>query len=295
MLHNFVNADLAEPWCMQDVGKGRIEVVVDESAVSDDEGEWVYMMSVDVQQAWPYFWYVIRRWRKDAEGRGDSVLVAQGHADTWDELDHIRQKHNVPNAGVIVDAGFGPLEHAEVYRECVARATKWGWQNPVTKKILTTPIAGAKAVPLDGWLPAKGFPSRKKWRDKNGVMQPWRMQVNDPYRGTEKSGQVVDRLFEFAADHFLDILQQLRAGRLAERWIVPKQLLTEEYKKHLDARIPGDRGWVKRSKNWPDHLLDCEVMQVAYAYMLGLLRSSRGSQRSTHREEKGLDGSGESV
>jgi len=281
ILHNFVNADLAEPWVSQDAGRSRIELSSATSSIAPDGEGWVRLMTVDVQQAWPYFWFVIRRWSKLQANRGDSVLIAQGHADTWDELDAVRQKHDVPNAAVMVDAGFGAYEFAEVYRECAQRATQWGWLNPVTKKILKTPVPGARATPIDGWIAAKGFPSRKKWRHKDGTVHPWRWQDNDPFRGTEKAGQYIDRLFEFAADYFLDVLHVMRSGRSLEQWQVPADLITQDYRRHMDAKVLDSTGrWIKRSKMWPDHLLDCEIMQVAFAHMLGLLRSSRKTAKT---------------
>ena len=53
----------------------------------------------------------------------------------------------------------------------------------------------------------------------------------------------------------------------------------ETYRWHLDAKRYGPRAirrrvvWesVKRSSRWPDHLLDCEVTQIAWAAFHGRL------------------------
>ena len=39
--------------------------------------------------------------------------------------------------------------------------------------------------------------------------------------------------------------------------------------------------WAKRSNNWPNHLLDCEVMQLALAMKFGALKLL-----SNQKEEK---------
>jgi hypothetical protein len=47
----------------------------------------------------------------------------------------------------------------------------------------------------------------------------------------------------------------------------------ETYRRHLDAKRYEPRAvrrrvvweWTKRSSRWPDHLLDCEITQIAWA------------------------------
>ena len=124
------------------------------------------------------------------------------------------------------------------------------------------------------WLPAKGMPSRKRWKDsESGLLVPWTLQAVDPFLGTAAAGQVTLNLFEFSGDFFKDLLANLRAGRGGHRWTVPAAMATEEYWRQLDAeiktpafsRVTGKthHQWLPRSKHWPNHLLDCETLQVA--------------------------------
>jgi hypothetical protein len=91
------------------------------------------------------------------------------------------------------------------------------------------------------------------------------------------------KLLEFNGEYLLGMLAKLRRGPDAAgglRWELTEQV-GEEYFKHLDAKylkpVPVDRRgnirhiWTKRSHLWPDHLLDCEVMQLAFSMFHGLL------------------------
>jgi hypothetical protein len=94
------------------------------------------------------------------------------------------------------------------------------------------------------------------------------------------------KLLEFNGEYLLGMLAKLRLGPDAAgglRWELTEQSLSvgeEEYRKHLAGKIEkavADRRgnkrhiWVKRTHLWPDHLLDCEVMQLAFAMFHGLL------------------------
>jgi len=72
-----------------------------------------------------------------------------------------------------------------------------------------------------------------------------------------------------------------QAKDLSITWAVAKDVATEEYWQHLDAEYLDQqpskktgkttRTWTKRSQRWPNHLLDCEVMQLAFAMWCGLM------------------------
>ena len=283
VLRNFINSDLALPWAAQDaIAAARVIV---EKPEATQEGKWTRLMTVDCQQSWPYFWWVIRAWRADGENRGDSILIAQGHADTWEELTAIQAKYGVANSGVMVDSGYGARENAEVYRECFRRATKWLWQSPSSGRLLDKPVAGARIFPRDGWLAAKGFPSRKRWKSKTGEMLPYRLHAYDPFHGTADQGKYGDYLFEFSGDYFLDLLELLRSGKAPETWAVSDGAADKEYWRHMEGKMRDSGGnWVKRSRRWPDHLADCEKMQVAFAYYLGLLRGAPQADQPPHQK-----------
>ena len=257
-LQGFINGDLAEPFENQDTRGQRVEIVTESIRETDDDDapEPVRLMSVDCQAKAPFFWYVVREWIG-----GNSLALSAGPADTWEELEEIQRQHEVKDAAVIVDSGFGARSDAEVYRNCCLHGS----------------IEGGYHV---GWLPSKGMPGRKRWRDKQHQSQPWHMVNIDPMMGTAQSGQVNMSLFEFSGDFFKDVLEGLRQGRGDVTWGVHPEVNTDEYWRHLDGEIKtatrhGKTGsvtyqWQKRSRHWPNHMLDCEVMQIALATFFNL-------------------------
>lgn len=89
-------------------------------------------------------------------------------------------------------------------------------------------------------------------------------------------------LFEFAADYFKDILLMLRRQeQRAHRWSVHADVANDVYWQHLDAEVKDIQRnptsgkltytWKRRSSQWPNHLYDCEVMQLAAAASFGIL------------------------
>jgi hypothetical protein len=77
-------------------------------------------------------------------------------------------------------------------------------------------------------------------------------------------------------------LERLRKGKTATRWEVADNVASPEYWRHLDceqkvARMSSATGrttwtWLPRSSKWPNHLADCEVMQVAAAIFHNRIR-----------------------
>lgn len=373
-MRGFINSVLAEPDMTQEHARNRVEVE-GQKRISDDEF-WTTLMTSDVQQNWPYFWFTARKWRlftisnplelKDGKlpveqmngaadmckklscdavaaellrfpsvdyalfkwlieqkltgkkleklfndckqdaielGRriyselkvrmprgGDSEAVAAGHCDTWDELKALQTRFNIgkglpfSNAGVMIDSGFGAYENAEVMRNCYTMATEFAWRNPVTKEFVEYPVQGFQPFARDGWLPCKGFPSRKRWTD-TGVSLPWRLHVDDPFKGTSEAGTYLHYVFEYAAEFFMDKMADIRAQRGGYLWAVAgdiellpvddngaSQIRIEEYWKHMDGMYK-DREtgkWKDRGRKWPAHLHDAERMQIALASYLGI-------------------------
>jgi hypothetical protein len=168
----------------------------------------------------------------------------------------------ITDSRVLVDSGFGARSDSDVYKNCVRFSE-------------LEALANGRALAI-GWLPAKGMPSRKRWKDpESGLLVPWYLSAVDPFSGTAAAGQVTLSLFEFSGDFFKDVLANLRAGRGGFKWTVPEAMATEDYWRQLDAevktavfsRVTGrtTHQWLPRSKHWPNHLLDCETLQVAAA------------------------------
>jgi hypothetical protein len=267
-LQGFINGDLAEPYMAQDTLSERVELITSKVEVT---AEWRKILTVDCQAKAPYFWHVVRAWNG-----GNSEGLAAGPLDSWDDIRAVQLGQKVPDVGVVVDSGFGARADADVYRAC-ARFCEFVERNQ------GSPVAL-------GWMPAKGMPTRKRWRhvtrDTAGrvtgaTFEPWYVGNVDPFLGTGDAGRCEMSLFEFAGDFFKDILDNLRRGRGGYTWKVAAEMATDEYWRHMDSNVKtavvGRTGkvthqWLTRSKHWPDHLLDCEVEQVAVAVFFGLFK-----------------------
>lgn len=257
-LQGFINGDLAEPYESQDRQTERVELITSRVEV---KAEWRKMLTVDCQARAPHFWHVIRAW----DG-ANSVGVGAGPLDTWDDIRSRQTGAGVQDVGVVIDSGYGAKSDAEVYRSCVR---------------FCEIVAGRSKPVAIGWMPAKGMPTRKRWRDEtSGLMVPYYLRAIDPFVGTAEAGRVEMSLFEFAGDFFKDILDMLRKGQGGFKWSVEAEVATDEYWRHMDAEVKmpvfskatgrTTYQWQPRSRHWPNHLFDCEVMQVATANFFGL-------------------------
>jgi hypothetical protein len=266
-LQGMINGDFAEPYQLQDRQSERVELVRDSLVVT---AEWRPLMTVDCQAKSPHFWTVVRQWNG-----GNSVGVYANCCDTVEELRDVQQRYKVPDVAVAVDSGFGAISEAEVYRTC-ARFSQ-----------LIQRSQGRKPE-LVGWIPIKGQPTRKRWRNDKKELVPFFWAEIDPFIGTDRAGLAAIKLLEYASDFFKDILENLRKGRTRYKWEVlevPTALGQrtmgeggmdiEVYWQHLDgqfrAQVLNKRTgrvsteWTKRGKHWPDHVLDCEKSQVMEA------------------------------
>lgn len=256
----FINSDLAEPYAAQDISTKRVEKVMQIEVLA----EWKKIMSVDCQAKSPHFWFVIR-----AYGGKEIIGLKGGPLETWDDVRSVQLASGVPDAGVIVDSGYGAKDDAEVYRTCA----DYGEQ--IEDGVI------AKIVHI-GWMPAKGMPGNRTWRDKEtGLYLPYYYRPIDPYIGLRDAGNHSIEVFEFASDYFKDILQSLRNPRdpanAKYRWSIHADLDTDEYHLHMrgevkdDLKSPGRPKWRIRHRYAKNHMFDCETMQVAAANAFGLL------------------------
>lgn len=253
-LQGFINGDLAEPYQAQDTLQERIELVTSKVEVT---AEWRKLLTVDCQAKAPFFWHVVRAWNG-----GNSNAVSAGPLDTWEEIRETQQRHTIPDVCVSIDSGFGAKSDAEVYKTCVRFAEL---QETAAGKVLAI-----------GWVPSKGMPSRKRWKDPaTGLLIPWYLATVDPFVGTASAGQVCQTLFEFSGDFFKDILESLRGKKTGFKWSVSEDVSSDDYWRHLDSEVKTAvlnkrtgrvaHEWRKRSEHWPNHLMDCETLQIAFA------------------------------
>jgi hypothetical protein len=256
-LQDFINSDLAEPYVGQDTRQDRADLAGTKVEITD---EWRGALTVDCQRKAPYFWWIKRFW-----SGGNSNGVAGGSADTWEELRKIQLEPGarVDDDWVVIDSGFGARSDAEVYATC----SRFG--EFVARKLGKVPLHV-------GWMPCKGMPGKKRWKDPDsGLMVPYFLRGFDPFIDTPEAGELEMSLFEFSADYFKDILFDLRRGNRPYAWGVAEVLATDEYFRHADGEIKEavfnpqtgrtQEVWRPRAKTWPNHLNDCEVIQVAHA------------------------------
>lgn len=260
-LQGFINGNLAEPWENQAAPRQREELIVAGTEGLAEKA--IKFLTVDCQASSPHFWFVVRAWNED----GSSRAIEAGPLDTWHDVREKQGQHGVQDVHVVIDSGY---DAPSVYSECL----RWGRFFPRTGR-----------VPLwVGWMPAKGMP-RKGWRNpKTGVEDPFFLRGIDPRVGDNagRQGKLELKLLEFGTDVTKDILERLRKGKTATRWEVADNVASPEYWRHLDceqkvARMSSATGrttwtWLPRSSKWPNHLADCEVMQVAAAIFHNRIR-----------------------
>jgi hypothetical protein len=275
-LQNFINGTLAEPYASQDTVRQRTELVAAKLEVT---GEWKKILTVDCQARAPYFWHVVRAWTA-----GRSEAVAAGALHTWEEVERVQAEHAIPGVGVFIDSSWGARSDADVYSACMRRC-----------ELVPRPNGGLpQAI---GWQPCKGFPERKRWKDdQTGLWLPYILRPIDPFLGTSNAGQVEMMLFEVSTDFFKDILDMMRARRGPHQWSVAADVATDEYWRHLDGESKvSDRSpktgkvkyiWKRRSSHWPNHLFDCETMQLAAAAFFGLLDLGQVPEGDTRDERQ---------
>lgn len=261
---NVINSRFAEPYTCQDLSSNRREII--RESVIEVGVEWHKLLTADAQQKQPHFWFVVRAWNgKTTEG------IACGHTDTFDELRAIQIANGVKDTCVIVDSGYGSKSDAEVYQNCA----RFGLTQPSGQRFLHF-----------GWMPSKGMPKNKFWYDRKRKQHfPYFLKDIDPFMGTTDAGKVFTSLFEFSAGYYEDKLEDMRNPERAQRtgfvWAVSPQMdkfvadNASTYWQHMDGHIRvRDRNkmgfyseqWAKRTDKWPDHLLDCEILQVAGAH-----------------------------
>ena len=246
-LQGFINGDLAEPWESQDSRSERTEVIVtDGSQIADA----LRIMTVDVQEVSPYFWVVIRDW-----ARGPSRLRWFGSVDRWEDVRELQIQHSIQDDCVVLDSGN---QTQTVYDNCL----RWGKLVP-----------RGNGMPIwHGWLPSKGRERDAKWADpKTKAPRPFILgRAALPHKRLELP------LLEFNGDAIKDVLATLRKRGKPYAWEL-NEAASEEYFRHIDAEIKqplavGRTGkitwqWCKRNSRWPNHGLDCEIMQIAAAVL----------------------------
>jgi len=251
-LQDFINGALAEPW-VDDADKAEEVKASASDYLSGDRWDEANFsaMTVDVQDAGGrHFWAVIRDWSKDGRSRGRWA----GRVETWDDLERIREENEIRPPCVFVDSAFASRE---VYFACCRF----------------------------GWVALRGSDNESfTWNDYGRKVQRAyaRPERGDPAGGGKWDAGTLARrtcpLIKFSAPTCEDILDALRRTE-PPRWEFPKDFpldwheqMASTVKKRIRNPVTGATGakWVI-VKGRPNHLRDCEKMQVVAALLAKVL------------------------
>lgn len=246
-LKSFITESLGEPW------EERYEEEREEIVVSDYKKDDVWpeesqrFITVDVQK--DHFWAVCRAWARS----GESKLVWEGKMLTFEEIHDLQLRLQIKGWRVLIDSGYNATQ---IYEQCV----KYKW------------------IALKG-EDREYFSHHKKGKSFRRIYST--QQRGDPGIGKSTQGMKSCPLFLWSNSAAKDILDRLKRNQGA-LWGIYKDVSAEylsqmdsETKKLKHHRETGKERyvWVRIGRR-PNHLWDCECMQIVAANMTGLLNIS---------------------
>lgn len=258
-LCTFYQQRLGLPWKEEAQDFGKVEIVglagytlaeMFDAGPAKIENESHRLLTVDRQR--DHFWCVVRAWCLG----GKSRLLWRGKVLTTEQIMEIQQRFGVLPQFVMQDAQYST---AQVYDDCI----KHGW----------TALHGSGDDSFTHLLPdgrkVQKFFSPLKLAEGAGGRARYMFWASDPVKDMLAalfSGKSYP--FEIAGDVGPEYLKQLQAEAKRER--VSKQTGRSEWR------------WVKTG---PNHLRDCEAMQVAVALALGILPQPEAQQKKNEKPE----------
>lgn len=222
--------------------------------------EHIRFMTVDVQ-ADLLFWFVVRGWSK----AGDSRLHDCGELTSWDAVAAKAGEWSCAGQNVGVDSGY---DTRTVYMNCA----------------------------IKGWLAMKGDDTRNHYiyvspKSKQRIELPYKLPMSqpDPALGVRTRDEIQRihkriggkrcNLLTWCNYPIKEILFRLRDGRAKAQWLAPdsigeewmRQMRAERKVQYYDSRTGHAREAYKQIGKRPNHLLDCEAMQVVMAHFARVL------------------------
>lgn len=268
-LRGFINGDLAEPWENQENAHARVELVSEPDAPPLPAS--IILITADHQALAPYFWVTAREW----DTAGNSRLRGCYTCDDWDTLRRIQLAFSAQDRHISIDSRHNP---DQVREQCL----RFG---------RVVPLGHGNAIHV-GWTPWDGQPEKWRTKDKTTGRVAAVGMSEHPVPLARRIAYNLHSLM-FAGDFWLSLLARLRKGVEQAggiRWEVATfpagpvvegalHVNAETYWRHMDAkryvpRIAGRRvvhEWTLRSSRWPDHILDTEITQLAWASFHGRL------------------------
>ena len=212
----------------------------------------ITLMSIDCQNSFTEFYYVVRSWMKTGESR----LRAFGKVSTWSELREIQQKFQIRDQCVLVDSGY----NATIVYQKACEHSHIG-------------VVGGKKQTLS-WIATKGVDAID-FPHPDGTRRIYsEIAQGDPALGTGPKGKTAP-LVKFSNYSYKQLLIALRDGK-GQKWSCPE--FDEEYTRQLNSEIlqrtidkkSGKEKWIFIQKTGvANHLFDCEVLQIVGASIVG--------------------------
>lgn len=251
-LKDYIQKRLAEAW--DDRPEEEIRFIPSTFNKRDAwDQEYMRFITIDVQK--DHFWFVCRAWSKE----GDSRLIDEGRLLTYDDIREKQIGLGVKDRMVGLDSGY---ETNVVYAECI----KYGW----------TAFKG-EDVEYFIWN-APGLKSKRKIFSKP--------KDADPAIGTAQQGKRYVKLILWSNPKVKDLLAWLKNGRGA-KFEIPSDT-SKDYIQHLGNVVKKLRHHARTGKpiwEWvtigkrPDHLHDCECMQVVSAAIAGIVGREKEEEK----------------
>lgn len=209
-------------------------------------------LTIDCQASFTDFWCLVRSWTKNGESR----LRTYEKVSTWAELREIQTKYQIRDQCVLVDSGYNATQ---VYQKCCEYSH--------------VGVVGGKKQVLS-WIATKGVDAID-FPHADGTRRIYsEIARGDPALGTGPAGKTAP-LYKFSNFSYKNLLVNLRDGK-GQKWTCPgydeeytRQLNSEILQRTIDSKT-GKEKWIFIVKTGvPNHLFDCEVLQVMAASIVG--------------------------
>jgi hypothetical protein len=224
-------------------------------------------LTVDCQKDFKEFWYVVRAW----SASGESRQLARGRCDTWEAVAKIQSEFKVRDNNVFVDCGY---EQTKVAQECVKHGS---WIQ----------VAGGRNRVC--WIALKGvrqetFTHTNKRTGKTDKRVYSELDYLNPAIGTS-AASLRCPFFAWSNLNVKDILRRHRDGdaikflslpdesSASDQWSYTAQMNSEMREKQTDERGKKISIWRPIGRR-PNHLWDCEAMQIVAALIAQVIGGS---------------------
>ena len=261
-MKTFVNQTLgkfykAEP--MVDISKIMLgDYKSDDNIINDN---WVKLMAVDCQRSGLVKYFVVREFNKNGT---ESRRIDFGICRSWDEVENIRKKWNIPFPGVIIDSGDGAAT-VEIYQQCVIHGQVYKLNNGT--------------LGYACWTPSKGDGAKLSYKHKDNILRYYSEITScDPcFPQGHKLKGISAPLILWSNFSVKSILMNLRDNLIpGVSWLVDKvdqdydqQMQSESIRDVVDKKTGiTSRRFVQVGKD--NHFFDCENMLLVQALRANL-------------------------